>query len=129
MVRLGQAGEDVTVAVPEIGRRIRLKVIDWPKEPRETGLGDGAIDAQLLRSPVMLRSWRPGDSFRPQGRRRALKLKQFLREGRIAVRDRRGWPVLTSAGELVWARGLPVAAEFSPGRKTRTGVLISEEAL
>ena len=128
MVHLGQAGEDTTVAVPEIGRRIRLKVIDWSGEARETSFGDGAIDGELLRSPLMLRSWRPGDSFRPQGRRRPLKLKQFLREGRIAVRERQGWPVLTSAG-VVWARGLPVAAEFSPRKTTRTGVLITEEAM
>jgi tRNA(Ile)-lysidine synthetase-like protein len=129
MIHLGPAGEDTTVAVPEIGRRIHLKVIDWSERARETGLADGAIDVGLLRLPLMLRSWRPGDSLRPQGRRRPLKLKQFLREGRIAVRDRRGWPVLTSAGELVWTRGLPVAAEFSPGKNTRTGVLITEEAL
>jgi tRNA(Ile)-lysidine synthase len=128
-VHLGPAGEDITVAVPEIGRRIHLKVIDWPGEARETTLRDVAIDVALLRSPLMLRSWRPGDSYRPQGRSRPLKLKEFLREGRVAVRDRRGWPVLTSAGELVWARGLPVAAEYSPGRTTRTGVLIVEEAL
>lgn len=129
MVHLGETGEDIAIAVPEIGRRIRLKVIDWSEEARETGSGNGAIDVRLLRSPLVLRSWRPGDSFRPQGRRRPLKLKQFLREARIAVWDRRGWPVLTSAGELVWARGLPVAAEFSPGKKTRTGVLITEETL
>jgi tRNA(Ile)-lysidine synthase len=129
MVHLGKSGEDVAVVVPEIGRRIHLKVIDWSGQARETGLADRVIDFELLRSPLMLRSWRPGDSFRLQGRRHPLKLKQFLREGRIAVRDRRSWPVLTSAGELVWARGLPVAAEFAPGKATRAGVLITEEAL
>lgn len=129
MVQLGKSEEDTTVAVPEIGRRLRLKVIDWSEAARETGSGDGVIDVESLRSPLLLRSWRPGDSLRPQGRRHPLKLKQFLRERRIAVRDRQGWPVLTSAGALVWARGLPVAAEFSPGKTTRTGVLITEEAL
>ena len=129
MVQLGHAGEDTTVAVPEIGRRVRLKVIDWPPQLRDTGLGSRVIDAELLRSPLMLRSWCPGDSFRPQGRRRALKLKQFLREGRVARKERQGWPVLTSAGAVVWTRGLPVAAEFSPGKTTGTGVLITEEAL
>jgi tRNA(Ile)-lysidine synthase len=129
MVELGQAGEDTTVAVPEIGRRLHLKVIDWSPQARETCSGDAAIDGELLRSPLTLRSWCPGDSFRPQGRRHPLKLKQFLREGRVALRERRGWPVLTSAGNVVWTRGLPVAAEFSPGKTTRIGVLIAEEAL
>jgi tRNA(Ile)-lysidine synthase len=129
MIHLGPPGEDTTVAVPEIGRRFRLKVIDWSGQARETRSTEGAIDGESLRSPLLLRNWRPGDALRPLGRRRPLKLKQFLREGRIAVRERQGWPVLTSAGALVWARGLPVAAEFSPGRGTRTGVLITEEAL
>jgi tRNA(Ile)-lysidine synthase len=129
MVHLGPRGEDITVAVPEIGRRFRLKVIDWSGQARETRFVEAAMDGELLRSPLLLRNWRPGDSLRPLGRRRPLKLKQFLREGRIAMRDRQGWPVLTSAGELVWARGLPVAAEFSPRPGTRTGVLIAEEAL
>ena len=129
MVHLGRVGEDTTVTVPEIGRRFRLKVIDLSGEARETTLGEEAIDGELLRSPLLLRNWRPGDSVRPQGRCRPLKLKQFLRERRIAVRDRQGWPVLTSAGTVVWTRGLPVAAEYSPGASTRTGVLITEEAM
>jgi tRNA(Ile)-lysidine synthetase-like protein len=129
MVHLGSAGEDTTIAVPEISRRFRLKVIDWSGEARETTLREGAIDGELLRPPLLLRNWRPGDSLRPRGRRRPYKLKQFLREERVAVRERQGWPVLTSAGALVWARGLPVAAEFSPGESTRTGVLITEEAM
>ena len=129
MVELGQAGEDTIVVVPEIGRRLRLKVIDWSPQARETCSGDAAIDAELLRSPLTLRSWCPGDFLRPQGRRHPLKLKQFLREGRIALKERQGWPVLTSAGNVVWTRGLPVAAEFSPGKTTRVGMLIAEEAL
>ena len=87
------------------------------------------LDRDLLRSPLLLRNWRPGDSFRPQGRRSAHKLKQFLRVGRISVRDRAGWPVLTSAGMLVWARGFPVAAEFAPRKATRAGVVITEEEI
>jgi tRNA(Ile)-lysidine synthetase-like protein len=129
MISLGRPGEITTVAVPEIGRRFRLKMIDWAGQAGETTLRDGAIDGGLLRSPLVLRNWRPGDSLRLQGRRHLYKLKQFLREGRIAVRDRQGWPVLTSAGALVWTRGLPVAAEFAPGENTRTGVLITEEAV
>jgi tRNA(Ile)-lysidine synthetase-like protein len=128
-VHLGRAGEVTTIPVPEIGRCFRLKVIDWPLEARETSLRQGAIDGELLHPPLLLRSWRPGDTLLPQGRRRPLKLKQLLREGRIAVRERQCWPVLTSAGTLVWVRGLPVAAGFSPGGQTRTGVLITEEAM
>ncbi len=127
-VRLGATGESTVVVVPEIGLRFRLKVIDWPAAGVETR-GAGALDRELLHSPLLLRNWRPGDAFRPQGRRHSHKIKRFLGENRIAARDRTGWPVLTSQGLLVWARGIPVAAEFAPRKATRTGVVIVEEEM
>jgi tRNA(Ile)-lysidine synthase len=118
-----------TVSVPEIGRRFRLKVIDWSSATSETRAEGKALDAHRLRPPLVLRSCRPGDSYRPVGGRRVRKLKRLLLESRVAVRDRAGWPVLTSASALVWARGLPVAAEFAPGTDTKAGLVIAEEAL
>jgi hypothetical protein len=50
-------------------------------------------------------------------------------ESRVPVRDRVGWPVLTSAGAIVWARGFPVAAEFAAAAGTEVGVLVEEELL
>jgi tRNA(Ile)-lysidine synthase len=126
---LGSLGEATEVVIPEIRRRFRLKVIDWPCLQGETNVDSYTLDRDLLCSPLVLRNWRAGDSFRPQGRRSVHKLKHFLRAGRIGIRDRAGWPVLTSNGKLVWARGLPVAAEFAAREKTRAGVLIAEEEI
>ncbi len=118
-----------TVSVPEIRRRFNLKVIDWPPPGSDTRTQAEVLDAGRLRLPLVLRSWRPGDSYRPHGRRRIRKLKRLLLEHRVALRERLGWPVLTSAGALAWARGLPVAEEFAPQADTKTGLLIAEEAL
>lgn len=126
---LGSVGETTIVVVPEIRRRFRLKVIDWPAGPSETSEEWGVLDRDLLRSPLVLRNWRPGDSFRPQGRRHAYKLKRFLRENRVAMRDRAGWPVLTSAENVAWVRGLPVAEKFALRESTRAGVVVAEEEL
>ena len=115
--------------MPEIGRRIRLKLIDWPRASRDTTYAHVALDRDRLRSPLVVRSWLPGDSFRPSGRRHIRKLKRLLLESRISLRDRAGWPVLTSAGAIVWARGFPVAAEFAASQGTETGELIEEELL
>jgi tRNA(Ile)-lysidine synthase len=117
------------VDLPEIGTRLRLKVIDWPAMPRDTSLEPFVADWSRLRTPAVVRNWRPGDAFRPQGRLRNRKLKHLMREKRIAPRDRRGWPVLTSAGEIVWARGFPVAQEFVAKKDTRKVLAISEEPL
>lgn len=128
VVRL-DAEDSANVSIPEIGRRFRLKRIDWPPAASDTRAQAEALDADRLRSPLVLRSWRPGDSYRPHGRRRVRKLKRLLLECRVAARERMGWPVLTSAGMLVWARGLPVAEGFAPQADTKTGLVIAEEAL
>jgi tRNA(Ile)-lysidine synthetase-like protein len=127
-IRLEGAGS-AEVAVPEIGRRVRLKLIDWPQASRETSVVLSALDRDRLRSPLVVRSWLPGDSFRPSGRRHVRKLKRLLLERRVSLRDRAGWPVLTSAGAIVWARGFPVAAEFAAAAGTEIGVLVEEESL
>lgn len=118
-----------TICVPELNRRIRLKVIDWTCGERETSNGRLALDAALLRVPLILRNWRPGDAYRPLGRREIHKLKHLFAEGRVSVRERGGWPVLESAGRVIWARGMAPAREFSAGAGTATGVVIEEEGL
>ena len=118
-----------TLRVAEIGSCFHLKVIDWPSHASDTKSMAAVLDRDLLRAPLVLRDWRPGDSFRPEGRMRARKLKRLLLEMRVSQRDRAGWPVLTCAGALAWARGLPVAAEFAPRRETRAGLVITEEKL
>src|SRR5438445_635542 len=129
LVELGNPGESTVVAVPEIRCRFHLNVVDWHLWRSDTDPDKAVLDRDLLDSPLVLRNWRPGDSFRPKGRRSSRKLKQFLRMKRVAVPDREGWPVLTSANMLVWTRGLPVAAAFAPRPATRAGVLIAEEKL
>jgi len=117
----------VTVSIPELRSRLCLKVIDWPITERDTKRDGAALDADLLRAPLILRNWRPGDAYRPKGRRRAQKLKEMFLAGRIPSRDRARWPVLESAGRLVWARGMPPADEFCARTGTRAGVVIEED--
>jgi tRNA(Ile)-lysidine synthase len=118
--------QSLDVDIPDIKLRLRLKVIDWPAGRSETK-PEAVADWHQLRAPVILRNWRPGDAFRPQGHLRIHKLKSLLRERRIALHERRSWPVITSAGELIWARGFPVAHGFLAGGETKKVLVISEE--
>jgi len=122
------AGE-VIARVPELGCAFRFRVIDWPPKRGETKEEGTVLDRHRLRAPVVLRNWRPGDRLRPVGHRSAHKLKRLLNEKRINRWERGGWPVLTSGGVLVWARGFPVAAEFAADERTRAGVVIVEEQI
>ena len=129
-VELG-TGDGVWISVPEIQRRFRLKVVDWPLPASDTkaSVWAAALDADRIRLPLVLRNWRPGDRYRPLGRQRVCKLKRLLLEERVAARDRAGWPVLVSGDSLAWARGLPVAADFAPQPGTRSGLVIAEDEL
>lgn len=119
--------DEATVCVPEAGCAFRFRVIDWPPQERETSVRGTVLDRTRLSSPLVLRSWRAGDAYRPEGHQRAHKLKRLLLERRVSRWERAGWPVLTSGGTVVWARGFPVAAEFAPTAQTRAGVVIAEE--
>jgi tRNA(Ile)-lysidine synthase len=118
---------EVILPVPQAQCVFRLRVIDWPAKRGETrGLG-AVLDRDRLRFPLVLRNWRFGDKLQPAGHQKAHKLKRLLNEKRISRWERDGWPVLTSGGVLVWARGFPVAAGFVANEGTRTGILIAEE--
>jgi tRNA(Ile)-lysidine synthase len=122
-------GREVAVSTPEISCVFRFRVIDWPAKRGDTIDTGFVLDCDALQSPLKLRNWRPGDKFRPYGHRSEHKLKRLLSKKRVSRWEREGWPVLTSGGTLVWTRGFPVAAEFAATEKTRTGLVITEEAI
>jgi len=125
-IDLANGGAEVRVA--ELRCVFRLRVIDWPRKRGETSKDRAVLDRDRLRSPLVLRNWRPGDRLRPLGHRNAHKLKRLLNEKHISRWRREGWPVLTSGGILAWARGFPVAAEFAADERTRAGMVVAEEA-
>lgn len=126
-IALSRNTQDVNV--PELGCVFHLKVIDWPSTGEENNHREMVLDLERLRTPLVLRNWRPGDRLRPSGHQNARKLKRLLNEKHISRWEREGWPVLTSDESLVWARGFPVAAEFAANEKTRSGIVIAEEKI
>ena len=123
------AGNEAVIQVPCLACLFRFTRIDWPAKRGETRATGPVLDRHALRLPFVLRSWRPGDCFQPSGHRKTHKLKRLLNEKRVSRWEREGWPVLTSAGVLAWARGFPVAAEFAANERTREGILIAEEKI
>ena len=121
--------ESASIVVTEIQRRFNLKMVDWPPARSDTVVGRGALDFDRVRWPLVLRNWRPGDSYRPLGSRRVRKLKRLLLDSRIPRSARGGWPVLTSEGKVIWASGYPVAEEVAPRQGTQIGLVIGEEEL
>ena len=122
------ANGQATVSVPELGTAICLKVIDWSKRERDTKRETVALDVDLMDFPLVLRNWRPGDAYRPKGRRDERKLKQLLLASRVPASKRAGWPVLESSGRIVWALKMPPSADFLASPATRVGLVIEDAA-
>jgi tRNA(Ile)-lysidine synthase len=122
-------GGGVSIVVTEIQRRFTLKTVDWLPGESDTVPGRGALDFDRVQWPLVLRNWRPGDSYRPHGSRRVRKLKRLLLESRVPRNVRGGWPVLASEGRVIWASGYPAAEEVAACRGTQIGLLIGEEEL
>jgi tRNA(Ile)-lysidine synthetase-like protein len=122
-------GLTTNIRVPELSCVFRFRVIDWPAKRRDTIETGFVLDREALQWPLTMRNWHPGDRFRPCGHRSEHKLKRLLSKKRVSGREREGWPVVTSGGALVWARGFPVAAELAANEKTRFGVVITEEPI
>jgi tRNA(Ile)-lysidine synthase len=116
-----------TICVPELRSRIHLKVIDWSARERDTRWE--ALDGDRLRSSLVLRTWKPGDAYRPVGHRHSQKLKRLFLTRRVPREERSRWPVIECGGKVVWARGMPPAADFCAHEETRIGVFIEEDRL
>lgn len=102
----------------------RHRLIDWEKVPQ----------------PLELRRWQAGDSYCPQGGKRARKLKALFQKGRVVVWERADWPVIAAAQTqadkvaaeqpqkevLVWTRGFGPSEEFVADDNSRVVVGITE---
>jgi len=120
---------EADVCVPELGCLFRFRVIDWPAKRGDTIEKGFVLARDAVQLPLILRNWRPGDKLRPRGHRSAQKLKRLFSKKRVSRWERDGWPVLTSGGKLVWARGFFVDEQFAASEQTRVGVVITEEAI
>ncbi len=71
------------------------------------------LDWDCCAGSLVLRNWRPGDSYQPLGKSKAEKIKTLFQEQRIPLWERRSWPVITLGEEVVWARQFGAAERFA----------------
>lgn len=71
------------------------------------------LDWGTASGPLVMRSWRAGDRYRPVGRSASCKLKHLFQEARVPEWDRRNWPVITRGESIVWVRRFGPSAEFA----------------
>lgn len=115
------------VSVPELGTTIRARLMDSPEAVSRYNL-PSLLDRTRLSSELIVRSWRAGDRFFPAHTQSPRKIKELLQSGRlgreITPAERKSWPVVESAGEIVWMRGFPLPTAFAI--QAGPGILIEE---
>lgn len=89
--------------------------------------GSIRLDGGLAPGPFCLRAWQAGDGCRPAGKHEECSVHNFLQRRKIPAWDRVGWPVLEWRGQVVWARGLGVAAGWCAGSGSANPIEIIEE--
>ncbi len=77
------------------------------------------LDIARLKFPLVVRSRREGDRYRPLGAPGRRKLKEIMRAKGIPLKERDRRPVFLSGGQIVWIPGLPVADAFKVTSRTR----------
>lgn len=104
------------VTVPELGVTIRARLIS---DGKQKGSGYNAatlLKASLLSSELTVRNWRAGDKFFPAHTQSPKKVKELLQSARLghelSPAQRKTWPVIESAGQIVWMRSFPPSHDF-----------------
>jgi len=94
------------------GTRIQTGFEVLPCGYNEIGTG---LSREAANSPLVLRNWRPGDTFQGVGRTGTSKIKELFQEKRIPLWERRNWPVIVRQDEIIWAGEFGAAQGYAAG--------------
>jgi tRNA(Ile)-lysidine synthetase-like protein len=107
------------VHIPELGKTFRAGVVDGTVVPRASDNNERVfVDGGSLGPCVKIRSWKPGDNYKPVGWPGG-KLKKFFQRTRIPRSQRSRWPVIVSDSTVVWVASFPVSREFAPSGRSQ----------
>jgi tRNA(Ile)-lysidine synthetase-like protein len=105
------------VTVFELGITLRARLISDGKQKASSYNGATLLQASLLGSELKVRNWRAGDKFFPVHTQSPKKVKELLQAGRlgreVSPDQRKAWPVIESAGQIVWMRSFPASQLFA----------------
>ncbi len=113
------------ICLPECNSTLLLQV-----QPADYRYNESVncLDCDRVGAPLALRTWLPGDQYRPVGLPSVLKLKTLFQRDRVPLWERRTWPVLVAGSEdaIVWTRQFGAAADCAVTSATRAKLRITE---
>jgi tRNA(Ile)-lysidine synthase len=112
--------------IGEIGQRLS---IEQRKNRRGLCLGGSGrtafLDAETLRFPLTLRTFKAGDRFIPFGMKGHKKLKDFFVDLKVPLEQRHSTPILCSDDTPVWVCGFRIDDRFKVTSETKRVMKLS----
>ncbi|WP_395627259.1 tRNA lysidine(34) synthetase TilS [Daejeonella sp.] len=92
-----------------------------------TELNFAQLDYDLLKFPLIMRSWQHGDFFRPLGLKTKKKLSDFFIEQKISLNRKKDIPVLENGnGDIVWIAGLRISEGYKISPNTKKVFILEQ---
>ncbi len=110
------------VPVPQLGRAIEFRVLSKTDNFRfdTSDRTNVFFDADVLEFPLVIRTPKPGDRFRPWGKGGTRKLKKVLIDLKIPLRQRKRIALLVKDDEILWILGIRRGSGAPVDRCTRS---------
>jgi len=112
----------------EIGWRFTLEEAESRLKFAEDPLRE-LIDRDRIEEPLLIRSWRPGDRFRPLGMRGTKKVQDLFVDEKVPQRNRSRIPLLCDRRGIIWVVGIRLSEDYKVTEKTKRALLITARRL
>ncbi|MFQ5882074.1 MAG: tRNA lysidine(34) synthetase TilS [Candidatus Methylomirabilales bacterium] len=128
--RLSPVDEELHVpgelALAEFGIRIDAAILPRSMvDPLGNHPDRGYIDWQQVLPPLRVRSWRPGDRFRPWGLGGGKKLQDLFVDAKIPREDRGKVPIVEDRKGILWVPGFRIDERGGIGEATEQVLILS----
>ena len=87
----------------------------------------GQLDFSKLVFPLLVRTWRSGDTFSPLGMKGKKKVSDFMIDRKIPITLKRKKLVFLSGDDIVWLSGEQVGEAYKVGEKTDKVFIIKKK--
>jgi len=117
-------------ALPGLGLLLKAREVEASSigDPRTGSASDRALlDADALPGPLLVRSRRSGDTFRPLGCAGEAKLKSYLIDRKVPRPARERVPLVVSGSRIAWVVGFQIDDRYKVTPGTRRILVLSKE--
>ena len=94
-------------------------LIETPQIVSDLSTNEIYIDKELLKFPLIVRSWQEGDYFYPLGMQGKKKLSKYFKDEKLSLIDKQSVQLLCSKNDIVWVIGKRADNRFKVSNTTK----------